>query len=65
MAINMQLSGLNNRPNVFNRNVDINPYIIADKAYSLATWLIMLFKPNPGMQLTYDYVMFNTHYSKT
>ena len=65
MAINGQLSGLINRPSVFNPNVDIDPYIIADKAYSLATWLITPFKPNPGMRLTFAYLMFNTHYSKT
>ena len=65
MAINGQLSGPNNRPSAFNSNVDINPFINIDKAYSLATWLIMPFKPNPDMQLTFDYVMFNMHHSKT
>ena len=60
-----QLSGLNNRPSAFNPNVDINPYIIVDKAYFLATWFIMPFKPNLGMRLTFDYVMFNMHHNKT
>ena len=65
MAVNGQLSGLNCPPNVFNPHLNIHPYIIADKAYPLTTWLITPFKPNPGMQLTTDYVMFNTHHSKT
>ena len=65
MAVNGQLSGLNCPPNVFNPHVSIHPYIIADKAYPLTTWLITPFKPNPGMRLNTDYVMFNTHHSKT
>ena len=65
MAVNGQLSGLNCPPNVFNPHINIHPYIIADKTYPLTTWLITPFKPNPGMRLTTDYVMFNTHHSKT
>ena len=65
MAINGQLSGLSNRANVFDPNIDTNPYITIDKAYFLVTWLIKPFKPNLATQVIFDYVMFNTHHSKT
>lgn len=65
MVVKGQLSGLNYLANIFNPDVNIHPYIIADKTYPLTTWLITPFKPNLGMRLSPDYVMFNTQHSKT